>query len=77
MNSVHKNTTSSVGSSTVAGAIFEKGGSGLQEKLVQKTSGSMKYGEIAVTETSGNLRCKAVYHACLHESPSNQEEVTC
>ncbi|XP_065932778.1 uncharacterized protein [Magallana gigas] len=74
VNSVHKNTTSSVGSSTVAGAIFEKGGSGLQEKLIQKTSGSMQYGEIAVTETSGNLRCKAVYHACLHETPSNQEE---
>lgn len=77
VNSVHTNTLSSVGPSTVAGAIFEKGGHGYQEKLVQKTSGSLEYGDIAVTEAGGNLRCKAVYHACLHEKPSSQEEVNC
>lgn len=74
---MYVNTSSSVGPSTVAGAIFEKGGRGYQEKLVQKTGGSMKYGDVAVTEGGGNLRCKAVYHACLHEKPLNQEEVNC
>lgn len=74
---MHQNTTTSVGQSTVAGAIFEKGGRGFQETLVQKTSGRMEYGDIAVTEAGGNLRCKVVYHACLRENPSHQEEVNC
>lgn len=74
---MHKNTISSVGPSTVAGAIFEKGGRGIKETLVRKTGGKMEYGDIAVTEAGGNLRCKAVYHACLHEKPSSQEEVNC
>ncbi|XP_056010562.1 uncharacterized protein LOC125682389 [Ostrea edulis] len=76
VNSVHTNTAVSVGQSTVAGAIFEKGGGDYQNKLVQKTGGRMQCGEIADTEASGNLRCKTVYHVCLPEcSQKPQEDV--
>jgi O-acetyl-ADP-ribose deacetylase (regulator of RNase III) len=75
VNSVHTNTSGAVGQSTVARAIFEKGGSDYQTKLVQKTDGKMQCGEIAETEASGDLRCKTVYHACLPECSQNPQEV--
>lgn len=77
MNSVHTDTNFCARPSTVAKAIFEKGGTDFQNKLVQKTSGRMEYGHIAVTEGGGNLRCKAVYHACFDKTPNSQEEVIC
>lgn len=77
MNSVHTDTNFCARPSTVAKAIFEKGGTDFQNKLVQKTSGRMEYGHIAVTEGGGNLRCKAVYHACFDKTPTSQEEVIC
>lgn len=75
MNSVHTNFCARP--STVAKAIFEKGGNDFRNKLVQKTSGRIEYGDIAVTEGCGNLRCKAVYHACFEKTPTSQEEVIC
>lgn len=77
MNSVHTDTKFCARPSTVAKAIFEKGGTDFQNKLVQKTSGRMEYGNIAVTEAGGNLRCKAVYHVCFDKTPTSQEEVIC
>ncbi|XP_034301047.2 uncharacterized protein [Magallana gigas] len=74
VNSVHTDTNFCARPSTVAKAIFEKGGTYFQNKLVQKTSGRMEYGHIAVTEGGGNLRCKAVYHACFDKTPTSQEE---
>lgn len=55
MNSVHTDTNFCARPSTVAKAIFEKGGTYFQNKLVQKTSGRMEYGHIAVTEGGGKL----------------------
>ncbi|XP_061164485.1 uncharacterized protein LOC133173516 [Saccostrea echinata] len=74
VNSVSTVTSSTAAQSTVAKAIFEKGGGEFQNKLVQKTNGRMQYGEVVETEAGGNLQCKAVYHACLPNSSDQPEK---
>ncbi|XP_062599550.1 uncharacterized protein LOC134261093 [Saccostrea cucullata] len=76
VNSVNIDTSSTVAQSTVAKAIFEKGGDEIQNRLVQKTSGRMQYGDVVETEAGGRLLCKVVYHACLPASTDqSQKEV--
>lgn len=75
MNSANTNTRATVGRLTVAGAIFDRGGNNIQKQLIEKTNGRLQTGDVAATEAEGNLRCKAVYHACLPETSSNEKKV--